>query len=763
MTPGGTSSGAARGHAVNGGPGHEAGPGEGLASLRLLHAYRKGRNDIARDFYLPCHAAATEYDRAVGFFSSSIYAIAWPSLRQFVERGGRIRLICSPVLSENDQEALAEGHAAVTEPQTAAALRDEITRLLAHPYLNKPTRVLASLVALEALSIRIAFVGRESDPRSKRIFHDKVGIFRDGTRDRRHNAVAFKGSMNETWAGLAADGNLESVDVFVSWAGDREATRVTDEAEYFDALWRNEYPTVTVRDFPEVARSELLNSADPMNWARLVDEICTDIELAGEISADLRPGGRVPRPHQIAALRAWTDRGRRGILEHATGSGKTFTALCAMREALDRDETPLVLVPSELLMDQWLGEVHATFGDRGVQLLPCDGRAPSWRTMLGAWTRCGGEPRVVVASMTTAATPEFLGRVRAGAHLFLVADEVHALGSRGRQRVFELDTGPRLGLSATPRRAGDADGTRALFDYFGGVVPPPFTLADAITAGALAPYFYTVHAVELAPDEQREWDRLTDRIRQIYAQGVARGADAGEMSDRLRHLLLLRARVVKRAAGKGPLAERVLRENYRPGQRWIVYCDSMPQLRRVAGRLRAAGLTAAEYHSALTPEQRAATLEAFEALGGIVVAIKCLDEGVDIPAVDHALILASSKNPREFVQRRGRVLRTHVGKAFASIHDSLVIPSGPRDDEVGSRMLAGELARAIEFGRGALNPSSITDIERIAHRFAFDVTRLADAGVEEDDEDRYAEAHEDEEQHNAGDPGDAPEASGARP
>ena len=116
----------------------------------------------------------------------------------------------------------------------------------------------------------------------------------------------------------------------------------------------------------------------------------------------------------------------------------------------------------------------------------------------------------------------------------------------------------------------------------------------------------------------------------------------------------------------------------------------------------------------------------------MVVAIRCLDEGVDIPAVDHALILASSKNRREFVQRRGRVLRIYPGKPYATVHDVVVVPNGAPGDRIATRLLAGELARAVEFGRGALNPSSITDIERIALRFDFDLNTLSETGVEDD-------------------------------
>jgi superfamily II DNA or RNA helicase len=699
-------------------------PPRSLAELDLSHAYRKGRDDIAAEFYLPCHAAATRYDRAVGFFSSSVYTLAWPSLRRFVEAGGRIRLVCSPVLSAQDQEALAEGHAARIEAETEDRLRREIRSLLSHPSLSKPTRVLAALVAMEVLSIRIAFLGRDLDPRSRRIFHDKLGIFRDNA----GNAVVFKGSMNETWSGLSADGNLESVDVFVSWGGTREEERVSDETAYFDSLWENEYPRVRVRQFPEVARSDLLDSADPGNWVHLVEEICSEIDLANEMSPEKRPGGRVPRPHQVEALQEWDTRGRRGIFEHATGSGKTFTALCAMGQSLERGETPIVLVPSELLMDQWLTEVEQTLPHASA--LRCDGRNPGWRDLLGAFSRHNERPRVVLASAQTAATADFRTRLRQGEHLFFVADEVHTLGSPERRSILSWETGPRLGLSATPRRAGDPEGTRAILDYFGGIVPPPFTLQDAIEAGALCRYYYGVHTVSLTDAEQAEWDDITTRLRQAYARAHASKLPPAEIDARTRHLLLTRARISKRAAGKIELAGEVLNTEYEPGQRWIVYCDSQPQLRQVQAALRAREIPSVAYHSGMEGDRRAA-LEHFEALGGVLVAIRCLDEGVDIPAVDHALILASSKNPREFIQRRGRVLRTHPGKHLAWVHDALVLPA-PGEGAARDAILAGEIARAIEFGEGAMNPGAITQVRVIAHRYGVDLAAARGAGVEDE-------------------------------
>jgi superfamily II DNA or RNA helicase len=706
----------------------------GLADLALKQAYHKPEDDIARSFYLPCLAAARTYDRAVGYFSSAVYALAWPSLKEFVNNGGRIRLICSPVLAPEDATAMVEGYAARDEGVQGELLKNEFRRLITTPGTVKPAKVLASLVALGVVDFRIAWVGDVIGGPPRRLFHDKVGIFRDAS----GNAVAFKGSMNETWPGLALDGNLESVDVFVSWADDRERARVDDEQEYFDRLWTNDFPEVTTVPLPQVAREELIAAADPEHWRELVDEICVEIEAAARWSPEPERAARIPRPHQINALEAWHQRGRRGILEHATGSGKTFTALCAITDAFDRDEPVLVLVPSDLLLRQWTSELRTTFANRGLRLLICGGGHVEWRTngLLASWTRSStsGTPRVVIATIQTASSQEFIGACRAGEHLFLVADEVHRLGAAGARRIFDVPAGPRLGLSATPSRAGDQGGTAAILDYFQGVVPPPFTLFDAINAGTLTQYAYHVHRISLDEDEQARWDKLSRDIRKVFAQMQGATAASPELQTRFAQLLIRRSRIVKGAVHKVQAAVDVVTNSYETGQRWIVYCDDQGQLGQVRDALRAAGCDQVlEYHSAMDGDPRR-TLGLFESRGGVIVSIRCLDEGVDIPAVSHALILASSKNPREYVQRRGRVLRKSEGKLLSHIHDVIVTPLFDPDAPPSTAILEGELARAIEFGSHALNPGAITDLERLAIEHGIDWSRVTGVGVEDDEE-----------------------------
>jgi superfamily II DNA or RNA helicase len=677
---------------------------------------------------------AERYDRAVGFFNSAIYVIAWPSLKEFVERHGKMRLICSPVLQTSDIDAIEEGYSERLEQENSERLRDDIRYMLATPHLQKPATVLATLIALDVVDIRIAFMKRSV--RHERLFHDKLGIFYDAF----GNTLAFKGSMNETWSGLSADGNLESVDVFLSWEHAREASRVKENEVYFNALWENKYKHegVTVRNFPEIARSELVNAADAKGWPDLVDEICREIEAAQRFEAKRIPGAKKLRPHQSNALKVWEGQGRRGILEHATGSGKTFTAISAIREAFSRREVPLVLVPSELLLDQWHRELTENLSDLQPQILRCGAGHKKWRDdgLIGPWMRVGGDTsRLVLSTMQTAAMPEFRNSVRQGSHIFLVADEVHRVGSPNHLQILSLDTGPRMGLSATPRRAGDPDGTANILAYFNGIVPPPFTLQDAIKSGALTPYFYHVHTVSLTETEQEQWDSITIRIRRLSAQNAGKN-DANPVSEhQIKYLLIERSRVLKQAHGKATTAAAIVRMHYHRGDRWIIYCDDLVQLADVRAELTKAGLESTEYHSAMIGDKYQ-TIRLFEANGGIVVSIRCLDEGVDIPSVTHALILASSKNPREYIQRRGRVLRRAEGKSVANIHDVLVLPSHVETMDEGEdprlNIIGGEITRSVEFGKSALNPAAITDLECIALRFTNDYKALMSAGYEDE-------------------------------
>ena len=321
--------------------------------------------------------------------------------------------------------------------------------------------------------------------------------------------------------------------------------------------------------------------------------------------------------------------------------------------------------------------------------------------------------------------------IRDGEHLFILADEVHRLGSYQNKKILNLNSGARLGLSATPRRSGDPEGTQLIFDFFSGVLKPIFSLNDAIKEKILTPYFYYVHTVKLSEFEEKEWQQKTKQMRMLYARNIKKQDPS--IAKKIDILKIGRAKIGKTAKDKIRISTEIIRKYYKNGHRWIVYCDNQNQIQEIINELSEDKLPLLEYHYNMKGDRKQ-TLIRFEEIGGIAVSIRCLDEGVDIPSVTHALILASSQNPREFIQRRGRVLRTAKNKSFAFIHDLLVVPTDCNEDDIEiSSLLESELIRGIEFGENARNPSCVTDLKRIAKKCGLSYEDLVDAGVEDDE------------------------------
>ncbi len=705
-----------------------------LNQFEFKTSYNKAENNIAKEFYLPCMRSSVKYDRISGFFGSTIYIVAWSALRKFIQNGGKIRLVCSPYISDSDEEALSRGYSAQNNQLLADSIKEEVEKLFQSPSLSAPAKLLAYLVAEGIIDVKIAVPGEHSDADARRMFHDKVGVFTDIF----DHSVGFRGSMNETFKGLSSDGNIESIDVFPNWADARDKTRVDNAQAFFERLWQNSVNGVVVYPFPAAVKEVLINKAKGANWEQLLDEVKVIENASKKWKPNKRTGGKTPRPHQTNALEAWVRNGRRGIFEHATGSGKTFTAMCAIRDAFDREETVLILVPSRDLLAQWYKELQENIVGIPIYYMLCGDGNIEWRKpgVLQSWTSTGrGQNSIILSIMDTASSTDFIKNVTEGNHLFLVADEVHRLGSTRRRQVLQLNTGARLGLSATPYRYSDPTGTQALLDYFGGIIPPPFTLDDAIKSGVLTRYFYHPQKLSLSATEQNHWNEITEEIRKFIAKSCSSEDTTDLMTNpKLKKLLINRARIVKNAEGKIPLAIATLQTHYRKGQKWIVYCDNIIQLNAVLRSATAAGFDVFEYYAEMEGD-REMTLAYFQDNGGVLVSIKCLDEGVDIPSTTHALILASSQNPREFIQRRGRILRKSHGKHFAHLYDAITMPIMAEEENYKSlSIISAELSRAIQFGAGAENPACITDLKNITVDFQIDFNSLKQGGIEDDDE-----------------------------
>jgi superfamily II DNA or RNA helicase len=683
----------------------------GLTSLDLDTEYRSSREEAIAHFFGPCLSHSVIYRRAVGYFKSSVFSVIGREVAHLALRGGKIKLICSPNLSPEDIDSIALGHAQKSSiiPQR---LTQEIEELFSAPSSRFNLQMLALLVSAGSIEIKIAM---RAD--SKGLYHEKIGIFEDAM----ENLVTFKGSSNETWSGWHPSGNFESIEVFCSWREGREAIRVNKHFKHFNRLWSEKDEDVEVFPFPVDAKETLKRFA------------MAETDLRSFLKGGKLTKKRKPMPHQLKAIWSWKTQGKRGVLQHATGSGKTFTAIAALKEHVELGKPCLILVPSRLLLEQWLDEVSTELPSSTI--LAAGGGHNNWRTRdkLASFSNDDSEngQRVIVATMQTASSENFRKALNDGDHIMVVADEVHQIGSPRNSKFFEVNCGPRLGLSATPERYGDPEGTAKIIEYFGPVVEPIISLEDAIEAGRLVKYKYFPHIVNLTAGEAEEWNSISKQIK----REIARSSKPNQpliLNERAKILLIQRSRIAKKATNKVALALEVIRENFFKGESWLIYCEDREQLDEVVSVLNAANFDTIVYHSEMEGD-RDATMSWFREFGGILVSIRCLDEGVDIPDVSHALILASSQNPRQFIQRRGRVLRKAPHKHIATIHDAIVVPIKGDDEDNQMNLLKSELARAIEFADHAINQAANAQLREIAIDMGIEVSELTDIGLEEED------------------------------
>jgi superfamily II DNA or RNA helicase len=660
--------------------------------------YTSDVDDLARDFYAPAMRGAARYDRITGFFSSGAFVLYWPALRDFAQRRGRIRLLCSPRLSPADSDGAVRGYAARDDATLQQKLADELEAMLARPELRTPAVAFAALVAGGVVEVRLARLADATSEGDRRMFHDKVGLFHDTT----GASIGFRGSANESYLGLSqGQGNVESIDAWPSWAGDRDASRVTNAVRRFDRLWKGQASGIEILKLPEGMHAVLRQASSGKDWQEVLDELAAVDERVSAVRT--APGGRPLRKQQIAGLAKWEANGRRGILAHATGSGKTVTGITVIGEHAG---PTIVVAPTELVAEQWFKQLRADLGPSGRRVHMCGAGHTDWRDRLRTWMTDAGTHRIAVAVAPTAASERFQSQVRGLNELLFVGDEVHRLGASSYDSLLRLKAPYRLGLSATPERAGDPEGTERLLQYFGGIVHR-YTLDDAMRDNVLCNYLYHPQTVRLDDIEQQEWADLTRKIGRAIAAGGS-GADALQRPA-VKVMIMQRARIAKKAAAKAPAVVTTVRNSYANGDHWLVYCDDIAQMDLVASGLRDAGIDTLTYHSDMAGD-KASTLRHFRSNGGAVVSIKCLDEGVDIPECSHAMIAASSRNPREFIQRRGRVLRKTDDKQLAVIHDLLVLPASAVDDTTRA-LVWGELARAGQFARSALNTDARLALE----------------------------------------------------
>jgi DNA phosphorothioation system restriction enzyme len=675
---------------------------ESFRDLSMVAVMNTSTHDLIREFFIPMLSNSIRYDRGVGYFSSGWLRMNAHGMVAFADNGGRARWVTSPILDEADWEALQAGNNARSDPILRKILERNISNL-AEVLENDILSALAWMVADEILTFKLALPFQKLNQGD---FHDKFGIFTDSY----GNQVAFNGSYNDS---IQGNRNYESIKIFCSWQPSF-APLVLSDAERFEHLWDNLDPNVRVFNLPEAARENILRLRtgerpykEP-EWVRL-RRLRETRPAYGQPSS---PPDVTVRDYQEEAIEAWFKHKCRGLLEMATGTGKTITSLAASVRLYGREEklAVIIAVPYQHLVDQWHEESKA-FGYRPV--LAYKTKA-SWLQDLNSQVMeyNAGYRRFisVITTHTTFITPDFQESIaRLKGPSLLIADEAHHLGAEQSRWSYPENVPFRLALSATPDRWFDDEGTAALRAYFGETVFS-FPLEKAIGV-SLTNYYYYPHLVPLTDEELEQYQDLSTKIARLANSKDSQKQEALEM------LLIRRSRLMNNAQNKLPVLSDLIDEQNHIDHT-LFYCTSeqIDEAVRLLGWDK--GLLIHRFTAQENTKERQQLLADF-ASGKLqaLVAMKCLDEGVDVPSTDTAYILASSGNPREFVQRRGRILRKSPGKVHSYIHDLIAVPPTSNTNLLDSSTFASErsiirkeLQRFKEFANLALNKHQAIDV-----------------------------------------------------
>ena len=691
----------------------------GYNDLQILRSYKTNKNDIVKEFYIPTLTTSVLYKRAVGFFSSTALIELSKGIAGLIKKKGKIKFIVSPLLSEDDIEAIKRGY-----DERKIIEQSLLREIYEHANDSDKERLnwLSYLIANNYLEIKVAF----TPPHKKTgMYHEKIGIIYDENQNR----IAFTGSMNETIN--AFHNNYESIVVFNSLVKE-DLQRVKDLENDFDSLWAGREENINVVDFPQIVIEKLVSYRKDS-----IDLTLDEIEL---VSTDDKTVPGIPRiPHwlkfhkyQNNAIDAWEANHFIGIFDMATGTGKTFTGLGAVTRLFEKTGKLAVVIvcPYQHLVEQWVEDIIA------FNILPTIGYSASpqknWKKRLDNdildFSIGVIDCLCFVTTNATFSSDYVQTKLkRLGQDTVLVIDEAHNFGSERLRKTLNLRYQYRLALSATLERHGDKAGTQALYDFFEKKCIE-YDLQRAIDEHKLTPYYYHPIVVYFTDEELLKYRELSKKIAKFCHKNKFGELEISEQGKRL---LLQRARIVAGAKQKVEALKKLMLDHV-DDSHILIYCgatrnddfseDNSSQdeegERQIVSISKMLGLElgmkVTHFTSAESAREREliknqfANRDPYQA----IVAIKCLDEGVNIPSIKTAFILASSTNPKEYIQRRGRVLRLAENKPYAMIYDFITLPT-PLEyvggDEgimkLDKSLIKREIIRMREFGEISKNPA----------------------------------------------------------
>jgi superfamily II DNA or RNA helicase len=680
-----------------------------------------------------------------------------------------MRLVINHIVSEEDKEAISKGlHGGVIDCFDLTNF--ETLRQTFDEYQQQFFECLAFLIYDKRIDIRII------KPRNKKgISHTKSGQFRDGD-----SITSFTGSANFTISGLF--NNLEEIKIDRSDSVDKMVqNRIASQREEFDSIMKGKKRNIEYlspenlisaiqSNFGDKDIEELLDVEKKLRKIKAekaikerqeqLDAVCEDLAIEPRFPY---PSG--PREYQQTAFEDWKNNGQKGLFAMATGTGKTITSLNCLLEIYKRKGyyKAIILVPTITLVNQWEQECRKFNFSNIIKVYS---KNLTWRdeverVAFNERYKTDKEPEVsyIIISTYASYSRERVFRVLNGfdrRRLLMIADECHNMGSGSLvKRLKEIPYLRRIGLSATPERQFDDEGNKKLNKFFGSEehYTYEYSMEEAIQNGVLCKYLYFPHLVRLTPDEMDAYVELSERIAKYFNYDKEK---FDHIDEKLKMMLLARKRIVHKAENKVEVFRSIIEKRFQEKGNLkysLIYVPEGNKPDYIGGgddfditedvgddndmehliNLYTKVVTEVDDHVTVRKfvsgqQDREEILHDF-ATGRlhVLTSMKCLDEGVDVPRSELAIFCASTGNPRQFIQRRGRVLRTHPDKKMAELHDLVVVPEvNPYSDSyrMEQSLLRGELMRVINFSSLSENPSySELELREVLDHYGLNLTK----------------------------------------
>lgn len=700
--------------------------------------YKTGSDNDPLQFYLDGLANSKEFYLLLGYFSSSAISLLSMGFATFISKGGRMKMVINHLLSSEDKAAIQNAYDdriyKVFDLTDVASLNKVLDEYDIHFF-----ECLSYLIAEKRIEIKVI-----RPKHGKGIAHYKSGVFTDG-----QNFVGYKASCNFTLYGLSE--NLEELQAFLDWEDgvsdklikkqlkainnyfseedvDVEYLSVSDiEVVLKDRFDKKDINELLVQEARLLEKKKNLESNPKIK--KTITKLVKDIDII--MNSPIFPYIEGPRQYQIDAYSKWVDNGFKGIFAMATGTGKTITSLNCLLEEYKKSNIyrAVIVVPTTALVEQWRKEC-IKFNFNNIIAVSSRGNWSKEFDFFNTAAKLIDVSFIVIVTYASLPRRNFQSYFKQlPVDTLLIADETHNLGSPGLLKLLpKIHLEKRIGLSATPHRKFDEVGNDTIQKFFNDKSPyiVSYSMEEALKVGWLCPYKYYPHLVKLTGQELQHYRKISIQLLQMglfdSQTGVFRSTPEIERK------LLERKRIIHKAFNKLEVFKSVLNQEFKKRGNLkyaLIYVpegiESKFDKDDFAVEDEEDKVLIDEYTKSVSSLDDSVRVQRFTANtinreqilkqyeeGEIhtLISMKCLDEGVDVPRSELAIFCASTGNPRQFIQRRGRVLRLHKDKIYATIHDLVVVPESDIDDscfEMEKSLVKKELERVVDFSSLAIN------------------------------------------------------------